>query len=36
MSMDPLRWQRVESLFAEAMEREPPLRAAFVRNARTG
>jgi serine/threonine-protein kinase len=34
--MDSLRWQRVEALFAEAMEREPALRKAFVRSATGG
>lgn len=31
--MDSLRWHRVESLFAEAMERPPAAREAFVRSA---
>ncbi len=30
--MDALRWQRIEALFAQAMERPPTVRTAFVRD----
>ena len=36
LAPEPAEGSRVEALFAEAMEREPALRTAFVRSAAGG